>query len=447
MKISNAELITLEEALTSTRRQMSDRFFKYVSPIEAKIFSLLNADKRYVKAEGIRIFDEKNDEYLDFTAGYGTLCLGHNPPELLNAVHKAATLPTVLSFYVGMHPLIGALAENLHNLLPGHPDISCFGNGGVEAVEIALKTARVSSGKKKFIFADGSFHGVSFGGLSVTGRTYRHYFEPLLPDCENVPFDDLQALESKLKQRDVAAFIVEPIQAEGGCNIPSKGYLPGVQELCNKYDTLLIFDEIQTGFGRTGRMFAAEHDSVEPDIFVVGKALSGGMLPLSASVTGLDVWNKAYSKDEAWDALISTFRGNPKSCAAALKTIEILVRDGLINHAKELGDYTLQKLQEMKRRHKNIKEVRGIGLLLGIEFSSENITNFILSRMLNKHHIILGKFDYRSDMLRLQPPLIVQKEEIDRVIEALDEACGKNSIGLALGARRIALGRKLRPPK
>jgi putrescine aminotransferase len=223
--------------------------------------------------------------------------------------------------------------------------------------------------------------------------------------------------------------------------------MPGAQELCNKYDALLILDEIQTGFGRTGRMFAAEQEGVKPDIIVVGKALSAGVLPISASVTSYEIWKKAYDQENSWESLISTFRGNPKACAAALKAIEILVRDGLVEHARKMGEYALQRLQDLKTRHKNIKEVRGIGLLLGIEFPSENTSSFILSRMLNQHHVILGNFDHRPDMLRLQPPLTVQKEEIDRAVEALDEACGKSSIGLALGAGMTALGRALRPPK
>ena len=447
MKINETELITFEEALVSSRGQMIDRFSKYVSPIEAGFFRLLDADKRYLKAEGVHLFDENGDEYLDFTAGYGALCLGHNPPEVLNALQKASELPTVLSWNVGIHPLIGALAENLHHLLPGHLDITAFGNGGVEAVEIALKTARSASSKKRFIFMDGSFHGVSFGGLSVTGRAYRSHFGPLLPYCENVPFCDLQALEAKLKERDVAAFIVEPLQAEGGCNILTKGFLIGARELCSKYDALLILDEIQTGFGRTGKMFAAEHERVEADIFVLGKALTGGVLPLSASVSSLSIWKKAYSRDEAWDSLISTFRGNPKACAAGLKTIEILLRDNLVGNSKELGDYTLRRLRDLKKKHGNIKQVRGLGLITGIEFSNVRIVDYILSRILNKHHIILARFDYRPDMIRLHPPLNVKKEEVDRVIDALDEACSNSSVGLALGAGKTALGRIMKRPK
>jgi putrescine aminotransferase len=194
-------------------------------------------------------------------------------------------------------------------------------------------------------------------------------------------------------------------------------------------------------------MFAAEHEGVKPDIIVVGKALSAGVLPMSASVTSFEIWKKAYGREDSWESLISTFRGNPKACAAALKAIEVLVRDGLVEHARKMGEYSLQRLQDLKMRHKIIKEVRGLGLLLGIELPSENTSSYILSRMLNKHHVILGNFDHRPDVLRLQPPLIVQKEEIDRAIEALDEACGKSSVGLALGAGGTALGRALRPPK
>jgi putrescine aminotransferase len=215
--------------------------------------------------------------------------------------------------------------------------------------------------------------------------------------------------------------------------------------LCDRYGTLLILDEIQTGFGRTGRMFAAEHDGVKPDIVVVSKALSAGVMPISASATSTEIWNKAYAAEDRMSSLISTYRGNPKSCAAALKTIEILVRDGLVERAAEMGGYALQRLQDLKTRHKNLNEVRGLGLLLAIEFPNENISSYVLSRMLNKHHIILGTCDHRPDVLHFNPPLNVRKEEIDRAIEALDEACGKTSVGLALGAGMTALERALHP--
>jgi 4-aminobutyrate aminotransferase len=166
-------------------------------------------------------------------------------------------------------------------------------------------------------------------------------------------------------------------------------------------------------------------------------------MPISASATSTEIWNKAYAAEDRMSSLISTYRGNPKSCAAALKTIEILVRDGLVEHARKMGEYALQRLQDLKTRTRNLKDVRGLGLLLAIEFPNENISNYVLSRMLNKHHIILGTCDHRPDVIHFNPPLNVQREEIERAVEGLDEACSKTSIGLALGAGMTALERTL----
>lgn len=443
LKIGDFELVTLEEALASTRHQMVERFSKHVNPELAKSYRLGDWDKRWVKAEGIRVFDDQGAEYLDFVAGYGALSLGHNPEEVLKAAQQASVLPMLVS----THPLVGALAENLHKILPGHPDVLSFGSGGAEAVEIALKTARAATGRRRFIHCDWSYHGLTFGSLSIGGvEKFSRYFGPLLPHCDNVPFGDLEALEAKLREGNVAAFIVEPVQAEGGCNLPPKGYLTGAQQLCNKYGALLILDEIQTGFGRTGTMFAAEHEGVKPNIVAVSKALTAGVIPMSASATSAKIWDKAYGAEDRCDLMNSTFGGNPAACAAALKALEILYRDGLVEHARQMGEYALQRLQDLKARHKAIKEVRGLGLMLGIEFTTASASSFIISRMLNKHRIHIIWYEHRPEVLRFEPPLNVQKEEIDRAIEALDETCGKSTVGLAIGAGMTALGRMLRPP-
>ena len=443
LKIRHFELVTLEEALASTRHQMVERFSKHVNPEEAKIFRIGDWDKRWVKAEGIRVFDDHGMEYLDFLGGYGALSLGHNPKEVLEAVQQAAVLPLL----VGTHPLVGALAENLHKILPGHPDVLSFGSGGAEAVEIALKTARAATGKKKLIHSDGSYHGVTFGTLSVGGvEKFSRCFGPLLPHCEKVAYGDLQALEAKLKEGNVAAYIAEPVQGETGMQCPPKGYLTGAEALCKKYETLLILDEIQTGFGRTGRMFAAEHEGVRPDIITVGKALTAGVIPMSASATSAKIWEKAYGTEDRFGLMNSTYGGNPIACGAALKAVEILIRDGLVEHARKMGEYALQKLQDLKAHHKVIREVRGLGLMLGIEFPNARTSSYIMSRMLNRHHIHLGRCEYRQEVLRFEPPLNVRKEEIDRAIEALDETCSKSTLGLVVGAGTTALGRILSPP-
>jgi putrescine aminotransferase len=443
LKIRDVEFVTLEEALASSRHQMIERFTKHVNPEEAKIYRLGDWDKRWVKAEGIRVFDDQGTEYLDFLGGFGALSLGHNPKEVLEAVQKAAVLPLL----VGTHPLVAALAENLHKILPDHPDVVSFGSGGAEAVEIALKTARAATGKKKLIHSDGSYHGLTYGSLSVGGvETFSGCFGPLLPYCDKVPYGDLQALEAKLKDGDVAAFIVEPVQGETGIRCPPKGFLTGAEALCKKYETLLILDEIQTGFGRTGRMFAAEHEGVRPDIITVGKALTAGVIPMSASATSAKIWENAYGREDRYDLMNSTYGGNPIACGAGLKAVEILIRDKLVEHAREMGEYALQKLQDLKAHHKIVRQVRGQGLMLGIEFPNARAASYIMSRMLNKHHIHLVYSMYNQEVLRFEPPLIVRKEEIDQATEALDETCSKSALGLVVAAYTTALGRVFSPP-
>jgi putrescine aminotransferase len=443
LKIRDVEFVTLEEALASSRHQMIERFSKHVNPEEARAFRLGDWDKRWVKAEGIRVFDEEGVEYLDFLGGYGALSLGHNPKEVLEAAVQAAVLP----HWVGTHPLVGALAENLYKILPGHPEVLSFASGGAEAVEIALKTARAATGKKKFIYCDKSWHGVSYGSLSVCGtEKFSRYVGPLLPLCEEIPYGDLQTLDAKLKEGDVAAFIVEPVQGQGGMRCPPNGYLAGVEAACRKHETLLILDEIQTGFGRTGRMFAAEHEDVKPDIITLGKALTAGVVPMSASATSAKIWEKAFGAKDRFDLAVSTYGGNPIACGAALKAVQILIQDRLVEHTREMGEYALQRLQDLKARHKLISDVRGLGLMLGIEFSDTAIAHYILSRMMNKHHIHLGTCGHRPEVLRFEPPLNVRREEIDRAIEALDETCSESKLGLGAGAVATALRRRLIPP-
>ena len=194
---------------------------------------------------------------------------------------------------------------------------------------------------------------------------------PLLEHCELIPFGDLKALEQTLQGKDVAAFMVEPIQGEGGAVVPPKGYLRGAADLCRKFGTLLIFDEIQTGFGRTGKMFAMEHDEVVPDIVTLSKSLGSGVIPVSVSVTSENIWMKAFGSRGKFDLTISTFAGNPAACAASLKTIEIMQRDDIPERARTLGDYATKKLQDLKTKHELIKEIRGKGLLLGIELKTQ----------------------------------------------------------------------------
>jgi putrescine aminotransferase len=262
---------------------------------------------------------------------------------------------------------------------------------------------------------------------------------PLLEHCELVPFDDLAALEHKLHGREFAAFIVEPIQGEGGFVVPAKGYLKGAEALCRKYGTLLVLDEIQTGFGRTGAMFAMEHEGVVPDIVTLSKSLGSGVVPISVSVTTEAIWKKAFGARDRYDLVISTFSGNPAACAAALKTVEILRRDGIPERAASLGEYARTKLEDLKARHQMIRSIRGRGLMLGIEIETSGLIGGMLehdlsaiigSELLNKHHVLMSYCDLDPKVLRFEPPLVITREQIDTAIEALDKVFSRGKMAL-----------------
>jgi putrescine aminotransferase len=449
---SEKQIMTFDRAMNLSGIESADLFGRHVNrPLEG-LLKLANVDKRYTRAEGIYLYDEGGQSYMDIMAGYGALNLGHNPQEVIKAVRDAQELPAVL--LVGHNPLMGALGNMLASILPGDLSVAIFGSGGAEAVENALKTARAATGRKKFISCIGGYHGLSFGALSVCGsERFRMTVAPLLEHCELVHFGDLKALEQALQGKDVAAFIVEPVQGEGGAVVPPKGYLRGAADLCRKFGTLLIFDEIQTGFGRTGKMFAMDHDEVVPDIVTLSKSLGSGVIPVSVSVTSETIWMKAFGARDRFDLTISTFAGNPAACAAALKTIEIMQRDDIPERARTLGDYARKKLQDLKTKHKLIKEIRGRGLLLGIELETagllsgtmeHNLSIMVMGELLHRHNILTSYYDFDPKVLRFEPPLIVTTEQIDEAVEALNKVLSRGKQALALSFGKTAIGSVLR---
>ena len=446
------QIMTFDRSMNLSRDEATELFGRHVNHPLANLLKLANADMRYSRAEGIYLYDEEGRPYMDLTAGYGALNLGHNPKEVIKAVNEAQKLPSVL--LVGHNPLMGALGKTLASILPGDLSVAIFGCGGAEAVENAMKTARASTGRKKFVSCMGGYHGLSFGALSVCGsERFRMTVAPLLEYCELIPFGDLKALEQKLQDKDVAAFLVEPVQGEGGAVVPPKGYLKGAADLCRKFGTLLIFDEIQTGFGRTGKMFAMEHDDVVPDIVTLSKSLGSGVVPVSVSVTSEKVWMKAFGSRDRFDLIISTFAGNPAACAAALKTIEIMQRDDIPEHARVLGDYARNKLQNLKMKQELIKEIRGNGLLLGIELETaglfsgtmeHNLSIMVMGELLHKHSILTSYYDFDPKVIRFEPPLIVTTEQIDEAIDALDKVLSRGKKAISLSFGKTAIGSMLR---
>lgn len=454
------QLIDVDSALKLTREEVVEYYKCHVNPALAKLLGLLNFDNQYVRAEGTRVWDSKGKEYLDFLGGYGALNLGHNPPAVLEAIKKVMGLPNILQ--AGLGTMISVAARNLSQLTPGELSHTFFCNSGTEAVEGAIKLARIASGKERIIYCENSFHGKTMGSLSITGRDkYQKPFKPLIPGNEMVPFGDLDSLELKLKSGNIAAFIVEPIQGEGGINLPPDGYLQGVRDLCNRYDVLFILDEIQTGFGRTGRMFACEHDGVVPDIMCLAKSLGGGVMPIGAFTTTEEIWKKAYGGVDTALLHTSTFGGNTLATTAAIATMNELVEKDLSRQAREKGEYFLSKLKALAGEYELIKEVRGRGLMIGIEFnqpdsgifdkisrgmvsklSYEYTGSLVAGALINDHQVITAYTLNNPNVIRLEPPLIVSYDEIDYVIDALDAIFSKNKglLGMAVNSARTVLG-------
>jgi putrescine aminotransferase len=453
MEKNQSDLVSLESALKTNRNLNRSRHKNFLNPGLATLLSLLDFDKQFVKAENVYVWDDKGNKYLDFLGGYGSLNLGHNHPKIRENLRQIEHMPNILQ--TTLNSLAGALAENLAKLTPGGLKHSFFCNSGAEAVEGALKIARIATGKKTIVYTENSFHGKTFGALSATGREkYQKPFAPLVPDFVSVPFGDTKALERTLKKESVAAFIVEPIQGEAGVILPPKGYLKQVENLCRKYQTLLIVDEVQTGLGRTGKLFAVEHEKVEPDIMILAKSLGGGVMPIGAFITTENVWRKAYGSLNTCLLHTSTFGGNTRACAAALTALEIIISDKLSEKAQKKGDYLINKLKEAAVKFPLIKEVRGLGLMIGLEFNElsngwlnrlsggmlgklakEYLASMFASELLNEYKIITAYTLNNPNVLRLEPPLTVSQADIDKVIEAINNICQRYGSMLKLTLR------------
>lgn len=436
-------LITLDEALHLSFSEVAENHKLYGNSRLTYLLSTLGMDRKFVKAEGNYIWDEAGNRYIDFLAGYGSVSLGHNHPRVIDALRKVENLPNFLQLSPGT--MSAALARNIAMIAPGDLRRTIFSSSGTEAVEGALNLARAATGKTGFVYAEGSFHGKTFAS-SLSPKRTRHQGQQVAPlslTDKSVPFGDASALEKALQTGDAAAFIVEPIQGEGGVNVPPDGYLAEVKRLCSEYGALLIADEIQTGLGRTGKMFACELDSTVPDIMCLAKSLGGGVMPLGAFVTTDDIWQKAYGESANRTLYPSTFGGNTRACAAGIAALQVIVEEGLVEAALEKGLYLKNELSELKARHNVIKDIRGRGLLVGVELSGpaqqtlkpvsrcpantlseEDLGAMVVKQLVARHHVISAYSLSNSRVVRLEPPLTIQNDDIDYVVAALDKVCG-----------------------
>jgi len=454
------KLYSIDQALELTKADVTKLYKNHVNPGFVTMLSLLNFDRKFVKAKGTKVWDVDGNEYIDFLGGYGSLNLGHNPTVVLEAVKQVMELPNILQASMGTMEAVAA--HNLSKLTPGKLSHTFFCNSGTEAVEGAIKTARIASGKQRVLYCRNSFHGKTMGSLSVTGRyKYQQPFEPMVPGNEMVYYGDLIGLEEKLKNGGFAAFIIEPIQGEGGINMPPENYFQAVREICDKYGVYFILDEIQTGFGRTGKMFAADHDNIVPDILCLAKSLGGGVIPIGAFTTTADIWDKAFGGIEKALLHTSTFGGNTLATAAAIATMNELVENDIPAQAAEKGEYLLSRLKELVGKYEMIKDVRGRGLLIGLEFkepesgildkmsggmlsklSKEYLGAMVAGALVNEHKIITAYTLNNPNVIRFEPPLIVSFEEIDYLIEALEEIFTKNKgvFSMTMKSAKTVLG-------
>jgi acetylornithine/LysW-gamma-L-lysine aminotransferase len=359
-----------------------------------------------VRGDKARLWDEEGKEYIDCAAGHGVAIVGHANPYVAEALSEQSRLLITCSevFY---NDVRARLLEKLAQITPLGLERAFLCNSGTEAVEGALKIARLATGRKKIIAAMRGFHGRTFGALSATWRKeYREPYEPLVPGFTFVPYNRLEAMEGAM-DGDTAAVILEVVQGEGGV-IPGDGdYLRGVQALCREKGALFVADEIQTGFGRTGRMFACEHHDLEPDLVVLAKGLAGGV-PMGAVM----IHERLGAMPKRLHG--STFGGNPLACAAALASIRYIEEHHLPERAKEVGGHFLARLQEIES--KLIQEVRGLGLMVGIELKHNSAPH--LEALAQRGILALAA---GSTVMRFLPPLVITREELDRVVGAVQE--------------------------
>ncbi|MGW4724797.1 aspartate aminotransferase family protein [Streptomyces sp. S1] len=418
---------------------------RYLNPQLPRMLRTLGFDKVYERAEGAHFWDADGNDYLDMLAGFGVMGLGRHHPVVRKALHDVldAGLADLTRF--DCPPLPGLLAERLLAHSP-HLDRVFFGNSGTEAVETALKFARYATGRPRIVYCDHAFHGLTTGSLSVNGeRGFRDGFAPLLPDTA-IALGDLDALERELRKGDVAGFVVEPIQGKGVHAAPP-GFLRAAGELLHRHGALLIADEVQTGLGRTGDFYAYQHEEgVEPDLVCVAKALSGGYVPVGATLGKDWIFKKVYSSMDRVLVHSASFGSNAQAMAAGLAVLSVMEDEGTVARARRIGDLLSGRLKELVPRYELLHEVRGRGLMIGIEFGRPSslglrgrwtvlqaarkglFAQMVVVPLLQRHRILTQVSGDHLEVIKLIPPLVVDEADVDRFVTAftavMDEAHG-----------------------
>jgi putrescine aminotransferase len=370
--------------------------------------------------------DVYGNEFIDCLGGFGIYTCGHRNPEILKTV-KAQLDRYALHSQELVDPLRGYLAKLVAMITPGDLQYCFFTNGGAEAVEMALKLARLATGGKYYISTVGAFHGKSIGAISMGGKgAYREDYLPLVQHVQHVEYGNAEAMETAIKNlqtvgETVAGVIIEPVQGEAGVIIPPEGYLTAVREICDKYGVAMIVDEIQTGMGRCGTLWRVEVENVTPDIMTFGKAFGGGIMPITGIIARPNMWVDKII-DNPWILGSPTFGGNPLACSAAIATIRYMLEHDIPKMAAEKGDYFMEKLNALMEKYPSVlKAVRGAGLLIAMEFPEAEV-GYAVTKGLFARNVMTAGTLVNAKTVRIEPPAVLSYEKIDLVLAKLEES-------------------------
>ena len=434
--------------LAARRGEGYDLTSQYLNPQLPRMLHAIGFDRVYERAEGAYLYDTDGHRYADFLAGFGVFSVGRNHPVVRQALRDLldAEPADLVQFDTPLLP--GLLAEKLLAKAPGLERVY-FCNSGTEAVEAALKFARYATGRQRIVYCDHAFHGLTTGSLSVNGSAeFRRGFDPLLPDTV-IPFGDLDALEAELRKGDVAGFLIEPVQGKGVAVSPP-GFLPAAHALLHEHGALLICDEVQSGIGRTGRFFAYQHDDVEPDIVTVAKALSGGFVPVGATLAKAWIFDKVYSSIDRVLVHDSTFGSNAAAMTAGLASLAVIEDEHLVENAERTGAALREALQLLVDKYELLAEVRGRGLMIGLEFGRPRsmrpraawnmlqaarrglFAQTVVVALFQRHRILTQVSGDFMEVIKLIPPLTIGDAEVDLFRDAFVDVMDDASRGSGL---------------
>ncbi len=411
---------------------------QYLNTSLARVQAIIGFDKIYTRGQGAYLWDVEGNRYLDLLAGYSVFNLGRGHPVVRQAMQEMLAMERPNLVKMDCPLLAGLLAEALVKRMPPGLDAVFFANSGADAVDTALKFARAATKRPRVLYLDHAFHGLTLGTLPINGGSqFREGFEPLMPGSDVVEMDDLEGLERELRRGDVAAFVAEPIQGKG-VYIPADGYLPEAQRLCRKHGTLFICDEVQAGLGRTGRFLCCEHWGLQPDLVTLSKSLGGGYVPVSATITRRSIHDKTFSRLDRCQVHSTTFGQNDLAMAAGLATLHVLEEERLVERAATMGQKLMAGLAALQERYDLIADVRGKGLMIGIEFRPPRslglraawtaaetaqkglFAQLVVMALMRDHRILTQVGGPDVNIIKLLPPLIIGDQEVEVIIAAFD---------------------------